>query len=111
MAFILLSRIVLEFQNQAKSSKVPRAYHRLGTDLPWPVLATPSTSTMVEKSPSDDRDYLYAVLPNGMKVLAIHDPDADKAACSMNVGIGAKEPPPTTRAHTHTHAHTRHRRM
>jgi secreted Zn-dependent insulinase-like peptidase len=40
------------------------------------------------KSFSDDRDYRYLELPNGLKVLLISDPTTDKCAAAMDVNIG-----------------------
>lgn len=38
--------------------------------------------------PTEDRPHRYFVLPNGMEVIAVSDPKADKAAASMDVGVG-----------------------
>lgn len=43
----------------------------------------------IEKPLLDDRSYRLVVLPNGLHVLAIHDPTTDKAAASLDVHVGA----------------------
>ncbi|HTR00184.1 MAG TPA: insulinase family protein [Candidatus Acidoferrum sp.] len=47
----------------------------------------------VDKSPNDKRDYRALTLGNGMKVLLISDPDADRAAASVNVAAGSNGDP------------------
>jgi insulysin len=50
-------------------------------------------SAQVTKSPNDTRNYRALVLDNGMKVLLITDPDADKAAASVDVNAGSNADP------------------
>ena len=38
--------------------------------------------------PTEDRPHRYLVLPNGLEVIVISDPGADKSAASMDVGVG-----------------------
>lgn len=38
--------------------------------------------------PTDDRIHKYFMLPNGMEVIVVSDPKADKAAAAMDVGVG-----------------------
>ncbi|HEY5718441.1 MAG TPA: insulinase family protein [Motiliproteus sp.] len=45
------------------------------------------------KSPSDNRDYRALELDNGLKLLLIHSPDADKAAASLEVSVGSGADP------------------
>lgn len=45
------------------------------------------------KSPNDDSQYRYLELDNGLKVLLVSDPDADKAAAAMNVAVGSGDDP------------------
>ena len=50
-----------------------------------------STSTkhiIPEKSPSDPRDYRIIRLPNDLECILVSDPEAEKAACAMNVRVG-----------------------
>lgn len=47
----------------------------------------------VLKSPADDRNYRYLTLENGLKVLLVSDPDADKAAASLSIDVGSFENP------------------
>jgi secreted Zn-dependent insulinase-like peptidase len=47
----------------------------------------------VEKSPNDEREYRALVLRNGMKVVLISDPAADKAAASVDVNAGSNSDP------------------
>lgn len=48
----------------------------------------------VAKSPGDARDYAAFQLANGLKVLVISDPAAEKAAVSLEVMTGSKDDPP-----------------
>ncbi len=47
----------------------------------------------VTKSPNDTRNYRALVLENGMKVLLVNDPEADKAAASVDVNAGSNADP------------------
>ena len=44
-------------------------------------------------SPYDSRDYRALTLENGLNVLLVSDPEADKAAASMNVRVGSAQDP------------------
>ncbi|GEN28175.1 peptidase M16 [Halovibrio variabilis] len=44
-------------------------------------------------SPFDSRDYRVLTLENGLDVLLVSDPEADKAAASMNVRVGSAQDP------------------
>jgi len=44
-------------------------------------------------SPHDDRDYRALTLDNGLSVLLVSDPEADKAAASLNVDVGSAHDP------------------
>lgn len=44
-------------------------------------------------SPFDSRDYRVLTLENGLNVLLVSDPEADKAAASMNVRVGSAQDP------------------
>lgn len=45
------------------------------------------------KSPFDSRDYRVLTLDNGLTALLVSDPEADKAAASMNVSVGSAQNP------------------
>lgn len=45
------------------------------------------------KSPNDKADYRYLTLDNGLKVLLISNPEADKGAAAMNVSVGSGDDP------------------
>ncbi|GAB2781309.1 insulinase family protein [Halomonas shantousis] len=45
------------------------------------------------QSPNDNRDYRALTLENGLEVLLISDPEADKAAAAMNVAVGSDNDP------------------
>jgi len=45
------------------------------------------------KSPNDNRDYTAITLTNGLRVILVSDPDADKAAASMDVNVGYFQDP------------------
>ena len=53
-----------------------------------PVSAIALASDDIIKSPNDTRDYRYLELSNGLKVILISDPKADKAAASLSVYRG-----------------------
>lgn len=57
-------------------------------------LAPPAAAVEVVKSPSDAREFRFLQLTNGMKVLLVSDPEADKAAASLSVGVGSASDPP-----------------
>tara|TARA_R110000782_G_scaffold19301_18_gene52752 strand:- start:5802 stop:8651 length:2850 start_codon:yes stop_codon:yes gene_type:complete len=61
----------------------------LGSD--W--LAEKSDSSAVLKPASDQREYRYAELENGLKVMLISDAGADKAAASLDVNVGSRQDP------------------
>lgn len=44
-------------------------------------------------SPFDERSYRVLTLENGLQTLLVSDPDADKAAASMNVRVGSAQDP------------------
>ncbi|WP_281560000.1 insulinase family protein [Thalassomonas sp. RHCl1] len=52
-----------------------------------------TNSQQIIKSPADQRDYRYLTLENGLKVLLISDPRADKSAAAMDVSVGAYHAP------------------
>ncbi len=45
------------------------------------------------KSPNDENSYRYLTLDNGLRVLLVSDPDADKAAASLDVNVGSGDSP------------------
>jgi hypothetical protein len=47
----------------------------------------------LEKSPNDDRQYRIIRLANNLEALLVHDPDADKAAASLDVAVGSLSDP------------------
>ena len=49
--------------------------------------------TIPKVSPFDDRDYRVLTLENGLQALLVSDPEADKAAASMNVRVGSAQDP------------------
>ncbi len=66
---------------------------RIALLLLW-VLALPVGAVEVIKSPNDDRSYRYLSLENGLRVLLVSDPAADKAAAALTVGVGSNSNPP-----------------
>lgn len=44
-------------------------------------------------SPADPYQYRYTLLNNGLKVLLVHAPNADKAAAAMTVNVGSNDDP------------------
>lgn len=55
--------------------------------------ANVETITRPKVSPNDTRDYRALTLDNGLTVLLVSDPDADKAAVSLNVEVGSAQDP------------------
>ena len=45
------------------------------------------------KSPNDDREYRYVVLPNSLRALLIHAPGSDRAAAAASVARGSDHDP------------------
>lgn len=45
------------------------------------------------KSPNDEREYRYVVLPNRLRALLIHAPDSDRAAAAVSVARGSDHDP------------------
>ena len=59
--------------------------------------STSPTSTITKpprKSPRDARVYVHRVLSNGLPVLLVSDPVANRAAACMSVGVGYYSDPP-----------------
>lgn len=63
---------------------------------PWwqPAPAADGGAIGVLRSPADDRHYRYLRLANGLQVVLISDPDADKSAAALSVGAGSFDNPP-----------------
>ncbi len=55
----------------------------------------------IVKSRLDKREYAYRQLPNGLNVMVVSDPDADKAAASLDVHIGHLADPADREGLTH----------
>ncbi|MES2211946.1 MAG: insulinase family protein [Pseudomonadota bacterium] len=47
----------------------------------------------IEKSTTDDRVFLYSCLDNGLSLLVVEDPQADKMAAAMTVAAGSYQEP------------------
>ncbi|MFO7528128.1 MAG: insulinase family protein [Marinobacter sp.] len=47
----------------------------------------------IRKSPNDDNQYRYMELENGLRAILVSDPEADKAAASLNVAVGSGDDP------------------
>ncbi|NVJ68394.1 MAG: insulinase family protein [Gammaproteobacteria bacterium] len=62
--------------------------------------AAPESIT-INKSEIDKRSYAYKLLDNGLKVMVISDPDADKAAAALDVHIGHLADPKDREGLTH----------
>ncbi|GAA0638606.1 insulinase family protein [Halomonas beimenensis] len=59
--------------------------------------ATPEAGVAMQAvphvSPADDRDFRVLTLDNGLTALLVSDPEADKAAASLNVDVGSAQDP------------------
>ncbi|MGS2719775.1 insulinase family protein [Paraglaciecola aestuariivivens] len=56
-------------------------------------------------SENDDRDYASLQLPNGLEILLVSDPSAEKSAASLSVGVGALQDPNTQAGMAHYFEH------
>ncbi len=54
---------------------------------------------MLNLSKIDKNEYHSFILPNGLRVLSITDPKADKAGCALSVGVGSHDEPVEGLAH------------
>lgn len=71
------------------SSKAPMTIPLPQADFPpCPPLPTAKGEVKLALPPTEDRPHRFLVLPNGLEVVLISDPKADKAAASMDVGVG-----------------------
>lgn len=52
-----------------------------------------AAGSMIQQSPNDSRDYQSVTLENGLTVLLISDPSADKAAAALRVATGSSNDP------------------
>lgn len=52
-----------------------------------------ANATTPRVSPHDERDYRVVTLENGLTALLVSDPEADKAAVSLNVSVGSAQDP------------------
>lgn len=71
----------------------------------WPLLGLCPGAALAEveviKSPNDKASYEAFVLPNELKVLAVSDPDTDKAAAALAVNVGSNADPKTRNGLAH----------
>ncbi|WP_111640344.1 insulinase family protein [Marinimicrobium alkaliphilum] len=56
--------------------------------------AASALATTVIQSESDEREYRYLTLPNGLQLLLVSDPEADKAAAAVDVRVGSHQNEP-----------------
>lgn len=61
------------------------------TDTVEPVGRVPPNQPI--KSPNDEREYRYVVLPNNLRVLLVHAPASDRAAAAVSVARGSDHDP------------------
>ena len=63
----------------------------------WPVVSSPHRLRDAEPaviiSPNDDRDYDLIELANGLEVILVSDPNAEKSAAALSIGLGAASDP------------------
>ncbi|MFC0445642.1 insulinase family protein [Pseudidiomarina halophila] len=59
------------------------------------------TNEAVIKSPNDDRAYKTVILPNGLEVMLISDPQTEKSAASLSVGVGLLHDPMSQQGMAH----------
>jgi len=56
-------------------------------------VTTESVSNGIVKSPADSREYRSLILDNGLKVMLVSDPVADRAAAALDVHVGSGNDP------------------
>ena len=56
--------------------------------IPTPPAGTASDLIVIKLPPTVNRQHRYFVLDNGIEVIVVSDPKADKAAAGMDVGVG-----------------------
>ena len=54
----------------------------------------PAGPPAVVKSPNDPRDYMHLALGNGLRVMLVSEPDAERAGAALAVGVGSGANPP-----------------
>ncbi|MCE8016812.1 peptidase M16 [Halomonas sp. MCCC 1A17488] len=81
LAYLLLAGLLLSGLAQAKQ--------------PGDIAAEEAVEEVVlpHVSPHDSRDYRVLRLDNGLTALLVSDPEADRAAASLNVGVGSAQDP------------------
>ncbi|HET8850140.1 MAG TPA: insulinase family protein [Marinobacter sp.] len=57
------------------------------------LVTVPALALEPRQSPNDPNDYRYLELDNGLRVILASDPEADKAAASLNVAVGSGNDP------------------
>lgn len=85
-ALALLCAVLLPALTAGCSSSAPAS-------TPAAAPATQTTPVTLTQSPNDDRAYRYLTLDNGLRVLLVSDPAADKAAASLVVFRGSYDEP------------------
>ena len=58
-----------------------------------PPASTQDAEPAVIISPNDDRDYGLIELANGLEVILVSDPNAEKSAAALSIGLGAASDP------------------
>ncbi len=66
-----------------------------------PVAAKADVETGLRVSPNDQRDYRTVTLENGIDVVLVSDPSADKAAAALSVGVGLLKDPMSQQGMAH----------
>lgn len=77
------------YADQPKAA--PAAAATQAPDFRLPAYAPDSLK--VHKSPNDPSDYRALRLPNGLQVLLVHNPQADRSAAAMTVDVGSANDP------------------
>jgi secreted Zn-dependent insulinase-like peptidase len=62
-------------------------------------------SNGIEISKQDDRSYRYLTLPNGLKVLLVHDATTDVAAAALDTSVGHFSDPEEVPGLAHFYEH------
>ena len=60
-------------------------------DSPAPSVADANPAVII--SPNDSREYDLIELGNGLEVMLVSDPTAEKSAAALSVGLGASSDP------------------
>lgn len=87
-AFLFIPLIYRFLLPDRSTSTLPASINMTSAFTPCPPIPQADGPVILILPPTEDRPHKYFTLPNGLEVIVVSDPKADKAAASMDVGIG-----------------------